>query len=108
MSYLFNSVQIRSGQTVKPDSWKGMTSTLISADDFDKQYFGERISGRLPSPSFLNIEPAVKIEITGRKVIYEGSDLKVRCKVTWLRDNPELEEEPSSGGWLYVTWNDVD
>lgn len=97
-------VTLRAGMSIYPDSWDGMFSNLIDADDFDKSYFGDRINYRLPSPNFMDIESAVKIEVTGRTIQRHFYQDCIRGKVTWLTDDGEQEQE--SPCWIALGWND--
>lgn len=101
-------VNFRAGMVVKIDTWKEyQASTLVAPDVFDKEYFGDRIHFRLPSPTFTNIEPAIRIEQTGRTVQWKffGQSV-VRVKVTWITDNGENEQ--SAHGWVYVNYDDYE
>jgi len=99
-------VTLRYGMSIYPDSWNGDFSWLQDADAWDKYYFGDRITHRLPSPNYPDIKSAVRIEVTGRTLQQKFGDNVVRGKVTWLTDDGENEQ--SSPCWIMLRWDDFE
>jgi len=95
-------IKVKAGTRVYVDSWHGCKwSHLVEPSDYDKEYFGDRISFRLPSGTLLNISYAVRVEVTGRTRQWKFGESMVRGKITWLKDETGEPEETSSC-WLTV------
>ena len=98
-------VTIRPGQKIYVDSWRGYKwSRLAEPSEFDREFFGDRITARIPSGNYTDIVYAIKIDITGRKILFESGEWKVRIKITWLTDDGQDQE--TSGGYLYLGYDD--
>ena len=102
-------VELKVGQRVFIESWQDWT-VLQSPDDWDRQYFGDRINFRMPSGNFTNMIFAVKIEVTGRTLQWRSGENMVKGKVTWIKDGDDGYPEQSSPIWIaldYVDWEYV-
>lgn len=85
------------------DSWSHTLSSravAVQPDAFDKEYFGDRITHRLPSANYYKVKYAVKIEVTGRTYQWKFGTSVIRGKVTWITDDGT--DEQSSPCWIEI------
>jgi hypothetical protein len=101
-------VTLREGLRIYVDSWTGYKwSNLVKPDDFDFQFFGDRINFRLPSGSFTNVAYAIKLEVTGRTLQYKFNEpWVIRGKITWITDDGQNQE--SSPCWIVLEYDDFE
>jgi hypothetical protein len=86
-------VNFRPGMVVKIDEWGPLASHLQLKSAWDEEFFGNRVHFRLPSPSFKQECPAIRIEQSGRTIQYTTFNQKtMRVKVTWVEDDGENEQ----------------
>ena len=93
------------GRYIIPDSWKYDIGEVLKVSDGFKDSCFPGCEYRLPGLN-LDIESAVNVKITGRKIIYRNNCYKsgwMRAKIEYVQD----DNEPSifDGAWLLMEKN---
>lgn len=92
MSSVASEIEVKVGSVIRVDNWK-VSEALLPGDDFSPFRIPTHCGGPITSV-------AVRIEVTGRSIQYQGwMGKRVRVRVVFVGD---CEPDTCVGGWLLL------
>lgn len=90
------AISVQAGQALQPDGWRPKCSAIEACDWEGAPW---RVDTGRTWLDGTPIKPAIRVEVTGRKVRWIDGRRRVRVRITWVGDG---EPDSYSGGWLWI------
>lgn len=103
---MVNNVKERDlvGEVLFLDTWSSSGALIITADDIDKKFLGAQYRIETGKPLIMSLP--IKVEITGRKIVWRQHNWFVRVKIEFVTEHDDYISgyDNTVGGWLLANF----